>query len=47
MIHPDFNDILITPAVTSSIRSRSEINPYKSDIGQTPWLPLFVSPMDS
>ena len=47
MIHPDFNDILITPAVTSSIRSRSEINPYKSDIGQTPWLPLFVSPMDT
>jgi IMP dehydrogenase/GMP reductase len=47
MIHPDFNDILITPAVTSSIRSRSEINPYRSDIGQTPWLPLFVSPMDT
>ena len=47
MTHPDFNDILITPAVTSSIRSRSEINPYKSDIGQTPWLPLFVSPMDT
>jgi IMP dehydrogenase/GMP reductase len=47
MIHPDFNDILITPAVTSSIRSRSEINPYGSDIGQTPWLPLFVSPMDT
>ena len=45
MIHPDFNDILITPAVTSSIRSRSEINPYHS--GESNWLPVIVSPMDT
>ena len=42
MTHYDFNDLLITPAVTSSIRSRKEINPYKE------WyLPLIVSPMDT
>jgi GMP reductase len=45
MIHPDFNDILITPAVTSSIRSRSEINPYH--LGESNWLPVIVSPMDT
>ena len=45
MIHPDFNDILITPAVTSSIRSRSEINPYHSTSSN--WLPVIVSPMDT
>ncbi len=45
MIHPDFNDILITPAVTSSIRSRSEINTYHST--NSNWLPVIVSPMDT
>ena len=45
MVHPDFNDILITPAVTSSIRSRSEINPYHSE--ESNWLPVIVSPMDT
>lgn len=45
MIHPDFNDILITPAVTSSIRSRSEINTYHSTSSN--WLPVIVSPMDT
>ena len=43
----DFNDILITPATTSSIRSRSEINPYQISIGETNWLPVIVSPMDT
>jgi GMP reductase len=47
MIHPDFNDILITPAVVSSIRSRKEINPYQLNFVEIPWLPLFVSPMDT
>jgi len=47
MVHPDFNDILITPAVISTIRSRSEIKAYRVDIGETSWLPLFVSPMDT
>lgn len=43
----DFNDVLITPAVTSTIRSRSEINPYQLSIGDTNWLPIIVSPMDT
>lgn len=47
MIHPDFNDILITPAVTSTIRSRKEISPYCNQIGETHWLPIIVSPMDT
>ena len=47
MIHPDFNDILITPAVISNISSRNEINLYSSDIDKSDWLPLFVSPMDT
>lgn len=38
----DFNDMLITPAVTSNIRSRKEINPYHGT-----WLPIMVSPMDT
>lgn len=46
MINQDFNDILITPAVTSTIRSRSEINPYQT-FGSTTWLPVMVSPMDT
>jgi IMP dehydrogenase/GMP reductase len=43
MTHLDFNDILITPATTSSIRSRGEINPYYIKGG----LPVIVSPMDT
>ena len=39
----DWNDILITPAKTSSIRSRAEINPYYIKGG----LPVIVSPMDT
>ena len=46
-IHPDFNDILITPAAISSIRTRSIINPYQMSIGETNWLPIIVSPMDT
>ena len=45
MIHFDFNDILITPAVTSKIRSRSEISPFHSF--ESNWLPIIVSPMDT
>ena len=47
MINYDFNDILITPAVTSSIRSRSEINQHQTLMGETNWLPVIVSPMDT
>jgi GMP reductase len=48
MTHPDFNDILITPAITSTIRSRSEINPYcKISKNSNDWLPVIVSPMDT
>ncbi len=47
MIHPDFNDILITPAVTSTIRSRREINPHSLIDGSTWFLPIIVSPMDT
>lgn len=43
----DFNDILITPATTSSIRSRSEINQHQTLMGETSWLPVIVSPMDT
>ena len=43
MTHLDFNDILITPATTSSIRSRGEINPYYIKGN----LPVIVSPMDT
>jgi IMP dehydrogenase/GMP reductase len=45
-IHPDFNDILITPAVISTIRTRSIINPNQS-LGEMNWLPIIVSPMDT
>jgi len=45
MIHYDFNDILITPARISTIRSRSEISPLHKLINE--WLPLIVSPMDT
>ena len=42
----DFNDLLITPAKTSSIRSRSEINPHYTKDGND-MLPIIVSPMDT
>lgn len=45
MIHYDFNDILITPAITSKIRSRREVNPYYQT--ESNWLPIIVSPMDT
>ena len=39
----DLNDILVEPAISSSINSRSEINPYYKNGN----LPLFVAPMDT
>lgn len=47
----DFNDILIQPAPTTSVRSRSEINPYYEEfIEQGSYLkklPLMTAPMDT
>jgi IMP dehydrogenase/GMP reductase len=43
----DFNDILITPAPISKIRSRKDINPHTYNIGTIGWLPVIVSPMDT
>jgi GMP reductase len=45
-IHPDFNDILITPAKLSSIRSRVQVNPFHN-LGNKEWSPIMVSPMDT
>lgn len=42
----DFNDLLITPAKTSSVRSRKEINPHYLHRGNE-MLPIIVSPMDT
>jgi hypothetical protein len=39
----DFDDILITPAITSPINSRKEVNPFYAD----GFLPLMTAPMDT
>jgi len=47
----DFDDLLIEPAPITSIRSRSQVNPYyKESIEQgvyRDWLPLMTAPMDT
>ena len=47
----DFNDILIQPAPTTSVRSRSQVNPYYSEFIEqgvySKGLPLMTAPMDT
>ena len=47
----DFDDLLIQPASITSIRSRSEVNPYYMEFIEQgvykKWLPLMTSPMDT
>lgn len=42
----DFDDILIQPAETSDINSRSQVNIYENYLG-TPSLPIITAPMDT
>jgi IMP dehydrogenase/GMP reductase len=42
----DFNDLLIVPAVTSDIESRSEVNPYYTMLNKQ-HLPIIAAPMDT
>ena len=47
----DFDDLLIQPASITSIRSRSEVNPYYMEFIEQgvyrKWLPLMTAPMDT
>lgn len=42
----DFNDILLQPAEVSYINSRTDINPYKDNLGKKR-LPIITAPMDT
>jgi len=47
----DFDDLLIQPAPLTSIRSRSQVNPYYKEFIEQgvyrDWLPLMTAPMDT
>ena len=47
----DFDDLLIQPAAITSIRSRSQVNPFYMEFieqgSYRPWLPLMTAPMDT